>query len=446
MADETTPTTADDTADTADRRRSQPPRPPEEPVKLHQQVEIKDVGPCKKHVKVTVDARADRRAGSTRSSPSSVQSDQPQVRGFRPGKAPRKIIEKQYHEEVAEEVKTAGADGQPRAAGRGAGDRPAQPAGPRPDADRDPRGGAVRLRVRHRGPARVRPARLQGPEAPPADPHVHRRRGRGREAAAPGAATASSCRRSRRSVALDDLRHRRRGHHRSTARRSTSSRRCGSRSSSSWPSPTASPRTSARRWPGPSRATPATVDITLSQERRRPSRCAGQKVQADVRRQGRQDGPAAGADPRVARTSSASSTPEQFDELVRVRLERRLEYTQRQAARQQVLEQLAGDANWDLPQDLLRRQARKTLHRRVMEMQQRRHDRRADRRPPAAAGAGRRSGAPPRRSRSTSSSRRSPRSRRSRSRTTTSTPRSSGSPTRPARAPARSGPGWRRKT
>ena len=49
-------------------------------------------------------------------------------------------------------------------------------------------------------------------------------------------------------------------------------------------------------------------------------------------------------------------------------LERRLEYTQRQAARQQVLEKIAATANWELPQDLLRRQARKTLARRVMEM------------------------------------------------------------------------------
>ena len=49
-------------------------------------------------------------------------------------------------------------------------------------------------------------------------------------------------------------------------------------------------------------------------------------------------------------------------------LERRLEYTQRQAARKQVLEKIAAAADWELPQDMLRRQARKTLQRRVMEM------------------------------------------------------------------------------
>jgi trigger factor len=37
-------------------------------------------------------------------------------------------------------------------------------------------------------------------------------------------------------------------------------------------------------------------------------------------------------------------------------------------ARGEVLKQLAGTTNWDLPQDLLKRQVRKTLARRVMEM------------------------------------------------------------------------------
>src|SRR5205823_101683 len=62
------------------------------------------------------------------------------------------------------------------------------------------------------------------------------------------------------------------------------------------------------------------------------------------------------------------STPEALNEFVRTVLERRLEYTQRQAARQQVLEKIAAASSWELPQDMLRRQARKTLQRRVMEM------------------------------------------------------------------------------
>jgi trigger factor len=59
---------------------------------------------------------------------------------------------------------------------------------------------------------------------------------------------------------------------------------------------------------------------------------------------------------------------EQFRELIRVVLNRRLEYLQRQAARQQIMEHIAATANWDLPQDLLQRQARRAMHRRIMEM------------------------------------------------------------------------------
>jgi trigger factor len=61
---------------------------------------------------------------------------------------------------------------------------------------------------------------------------------------------------------------------------------------------------------------------------------------------------------------------EQLRELLRVSLERRLEYEQRQSARDQVLEQIAASSSWQLPEDLLLRQARKSLGRRVMEMRE----------------------------------------------------------------------------
>src|SRR6266508_1005087 len=77
----------------------------EGPIKLQQMVEIKDVGPCKKHVKVTVDRGAIDERFNERFT-ELTHSDQPQVRGFRPGKAPRKIIERQYYESVAEEIKS----------------------------------------------------------------------------------------------------------------------------------------------------------------------------------------------------------------------------------------------------------------------------------------------------------------------------------------------------
>src|SRR5439155_14417488 len=62
-------------------------------------------------------------------------------------------------------------------------------------------------------------------------------------------------------------------------------------------------------------------------------------------------------------------TPEQLRELIGVVLERRLTNSQRASARQQVIEQIAATANWQLPEDLLRRQARKAIQRRIMDMQ-----------------------------------------------------------------------------
>lgn len=60
---------------------------------------------------------------------------------------------------------------------------------------------------------------------------------------------------------------------------------------------------------------------------------------------------------------------EQLKEMGEVILKRRLEYQQKQAVRKQVLEQVAASTTWDLPQDLLRRQAKRILSRKVMDMQ-----------------------------------------------------------------------------
>jgi trigger factor len=62
------------------------------------------------------------------------------------------------------------------------------------------------------------------------------------------------------------------------------------------------------------------------------------------------------------------SNMDQLREKVRGVLKRQLEYKQRQAARQQVLDLIAAASRWELPRDLLNRQTRKTLQRKVMEM------------------------------------------------------------------------------
>jgi trigger factor len=63
-------------------------------------------------------------------------------------------------------------------------------------------------------------------------------------------------------------------------------------------------------------------------------------------------------------------TEEQLRERIRVLLDRRLQMQQRQAARQQVLGQIAAAATWELPRELLQRQARSAFNRKIMEMQQ----------------------------------------------------------------------------
>jgi trigger factor len=61
---------------------------------------------------------------------------------------------------------------------------------------------------------------------------------------------------------------------------------------------------------------------------------------------------------------------ENLRERVRTLLERRLEYSQRQSAREQVLEQITAASSWELPHDLLMRQARRARDRRILEMRE----------------------------------------------------------------------------
>src|SRR4051812_5828293 len=77
---------------------------PEAKPKLDLTVEITDAGPCKKHLKVAI-ARTeiDRQF---KESLVSVRKDAA-VPGFRPGRAPRTLIEKRFRKEVAGQVKSA---------------------------------------------------------------------------------------------------------------------------------------------------------------------------------------------------------------------------------------------------------------------------------------------------------------------------------------------------
>src|SRR5262249_38892342 len=110
-----------------------------------------------------------------------------------------------------------------------------------------------------------------------------------------------------------------------------------------------------------------TVDITLSQEIGSEA-LRGRQVQATFTIKDVKTTRPPELTRELLEDRFGVSPREASAELVKSGLERRLEYSQRQSARQQVLAQIAEAANWELPQDMLRRQARNTLARRVMEM------------------------------------------------------------------------------
>jgi trigger factor len=72
--------------------------------KLEIDVQIQDVGPCKKHLKVTV-PRSEIEL-QFKESLGTFQRDA-QVPGFRPGRAPKQLVEKRFRKEVAGQVKSA---------------------------------------------------------------------------------------------------------------------------------------------------------------------------------------------------------------------------------------------------------------------------------------------------------------------------------------------------
>lgn len=92
--DQSPVTTADDAPDAVD-----------EPVKhkLDLDVQIVDVGPCKKHLKVAI-ARSDidRQFGES----IGTMKREAAVPGFRPGRAPKQLVEKRFRKQVAEQVKS----------------------------------------------------------------------------------------------------------------------------------------------------------------------------------------------------------------------------------------------------------------------------------------------------------------------------------------------------
>jgi trigger factor len=75
------------------------------PEKLQQTVDLTDLGPCKKHIKVAIaQVSLDRRRNEKFTE--IVRGTTSSIAGFRPGKAPRKLIERQYRKEVEQQLKS----------------------------------------------------------------------------------------------------------------------------------------------------------------------------------------------------------------------------------------------------------------------------------------------------------------------------------------------------
>ena len=96
MTDEPLPTSAEDTGTTAvDEAAAE--KTDDKPEKLTQTVDIRDVGPCKKHIKVTV-GREDIDASFQKKFKELVGDSW--IPGFRPGKAPRPIVQRKFKKDV----------------------------------------------------------------------------------------------------------------------------------------------------------------------------------------------------------------------------------------------------------------------------------------------------------------------------------------------------------
>ena len=332
------------------------------PVKLPQQVQITDAGPCKKHVKVTVD-RAAIDARMDEKFTELTASHPAQVPGFRPGKAPRKIVEKKFFKEVAADVKTEVLMASLEQLAEEQTLSPLSPPELDPDAVVIPEEGPMVYEF----DIEVRPEfdlpdykglQLRKPTHAFTDTDVTKEAKRvlepyGQIVPKDGPVLPDD-------IVTADVVIKKDGKelNKLTEVRVKVEKRLALADGVA--------ENFAKQMAGAKPGDTRTVDITLSQQVGSDA-LKGASVQAGFTVK------------EVKTVRLPEMTPEllaefgvisedQFNEVIRIRLERYLEYVQRQAARQQVLLKLAGDAKWDLPRDLLVRQARKTLARKVMEM------------------------------------------------------------------------------
>jgi trigger factor len=334
-----------------------------EPVKLPQEVVITDAGPCKKHVKVTVDRAAidgrldEKFSGLMVNTPALVP-------GFRPGKAPRKIVEKKFKREVTTEVRQEVLMASLEQLAEEEKLSPLSPPELDPSSVVIPDDGPmvyefdIEVRPEFDLPS-FKGLKLRRPTHTFTDAEIAREGDRmlepfGTDEPKEGGA------------ALDDLLTA------DVAIKSADGKVLNTlagikvRVEKRLALADGVAENFSTEIEGAKVGDTRDVAITLSQDVATES-LRGAKLTAAFTVTGLSHVKRPELTPEVLANFDVR-TPDQFTELVRTRLDRYMEYVQRQQARQQVLEQLAGGANWELPRDLLVRQARRTMQRKVMEM------------------------------------------------------------------------------
>lgn len=332
------------------------------PTKLTQHVEIKDVGPCKKHIKVSVDRAAiDDRLNSKFSE---LVSDS-NVAGFRPGKAPRKVIERRFQKDVADQVKAEVMMASLEQLGEEHDVAPLAPPNIDPAKIELPKDGPLvyefEVEVRptfdlpdYKGLKLKRPVHKFGDEEI-ADQERRLLAPHGQVVPKPegdaqigdfltaditfkdGDKTINELKEV--SVRVEKLVAFKDGFIKGFADAVKGAKAGDTKS----------------------------AEVTLLKSAAQPE-LAEKKLTANIKvnevKTTRQPEPT-----HELMHEFGVHSVEQLRERIRVALERRLEYQQRQSARQQVLSHIAAAATWELPNDLLMRQARAALGRRIMEMQ-----------------------------------------------------------------------------
>jgi trigger factor len=335
----------------------------EKPLKLHQTVDMRDIGPCKKHIKVTVDRDDIDKLMDKKYS--ELRVDAP-VAGFRPGKAPRKIIERRFHRDVSNQVRGEVLMASLEQLAEEHDIAPLTPPNLDPNKIEIPKEGPfiyefeVEVRPQFDLP-NYKGLKIRRPVRTFTDDDVAREE---RRILAPHGSLVPK---PEGDAQIDDY------------LVTDMTTRDVDRVLSSHKDIVVrvDPRLALKDGvaehfgeavKGASAGDKRFVDITLTDSAAEPS-LRGKKVQAEF-------------DVKEVKTLRLPEltheflhefgvhSPEQLRERIRVLLERRHEYEQRQAARMQVLQHIAEASSWELPQDLVQRQARRAFNRRIVEMRQ----------------------------------------------------------------------------